>query len=85
MCVCVCVCACVCVDLCYCGQIAIALHYFFNYPLYTILRNDLELETGSVPIFTLKIILNEDATPSEQRNLELRTVVSKYFSENNRF
>ena len=46
-------------NLCNCGQIETALHYFFECPLYTILRNGLELKTGFVPILTLNINLNK--------------------------
>ena len=72
-------------DTCNCGQIETAFHYFFECPQYTILRNDLDLETGFVPILTLNIILNGDSSLSEQRNLALHTAVSKYILETDRF
>ena len=46
-------------DMCNFGQIETALHCFFECPLYTILRNGLELKTGFVLILTLNIILNK--------------------------
>ena len=52
-------------DTCNCGQIETAFHYFIECPQYTILRNDLDLETGFVPILTLNIILNGDSLNKE--------------------
>ena len=49
------------------------------------LRNDLDLETGFVPILILNIIFNADSSLSEQRNLALHTAVSKYILETDRF
>ena len=63
---------CVCVCVCVCIYIYI-------------LRNDLDLETGFVPILTLNIILNGDRSVTEQRNLALHTAVSKYILETDRF
>ena len=72
-------------NMCNCGQIETAFHYFFECPQYIFLRNDLDLETGFVPILTLNIIFNGDSSPSEQRHLALYTAVSKYILETNRF
>ena len=65
-------------NMCNCGQIETAFHYFFECPQYTTLRNGLDLETGFVPILTLNIILNGDSSLFVQRNLA-------YILETNRF
>ena len=56
-----------------------------NVPLYTILRNGLKLEADFVPMLTLNIILNGEATLSEQSNLELHTALSENILKTYRF
>ena len=45
-------------DLCNCGNIETAFHFFLECPLYTIFRNDLQMETMFLPNLSLNIILN---------------------------
>ena len=48
-------------DLCNCGHIEKAFQYFFECCMCTLLRNDIELGPGIVPILSLNIISNCDA------------------------
>ena len=72
-------------SMCQCGNIETAYHFFFECPLYTIYRNDLQIETMFLHSLTLNIILNGDITLSAQRNIEIHTAVSKYIMKTNRF
>ena len=71
-------------DMCNYGQIETAFHYFYECLQYTILRNELDLETDFVPMLTLNIILNAGYSLSDQRNRVLQTAVLKYILETNR-
>ena len=66
-------------NMCQCGNTETAYHFFFECPLYTIYRNDLQIETMFLHSLTLNIILNGDITISAQRN------ISKYIMKTNRF
>ena len=72
-------------NMCQCGNTETAYHFFFECPLYTIYRNDLQIETMFLHSLTLNIILNGDITLSAQRNIEIHTAVSKYIMKTNRF
>ena len=72
-------------NMCKCGNIETTYHFFFECPLYTIYRNDLQIETMFLHSLTLNIILNGDITLSAQRNIENHTAVSKYIMKTNRF
>ena len=67
-------------NMCQCGNIETAYHFFFECPLYTIYRNDLQIETMFLHSLTLNIILNGDITLSAQRNCRL-----KIYNENKSF
>ena len=72
-------------NMCQCGNIERANHFFFECPLYTIYRNDLQIETMFLQSLTLHIILNGEITLSAQRNIEIHIAVSKYIMKTNRF
>ena len=60
-------------NMCQCGNIETAYHFFFECPLYTIYRNDLQIETMFLHSLTLNIILNGGITLSAQRNIEIHS------------
>ena len=72
-------------NMCQCGNTETAYHLFFECPLYTIYRNDLQIETMILHSLTLNIILNGDITLPAQSNIEIHTAVSKYIMKTNRF
>ena len=72
-------------DLCNCGNIETAFQFFLECPLYTIFRNDLQMETMFLPNLSLNIILNGDVDSSAQRNIGIHSAVSKYIIKTNRF
>ena len=72
-------------NMCQCGKTETAYHFFFECPLYTINRNDLQIETMFLHSLTLNIILNGDIALSAQRNIEIHSAVSKYTMKTNRF
>ena len=57
-------------DLCNCGNIETAFHFFLECPLYTIFRNDLQMETMFLPNLSLNIILNDDVDSLQSAILE---------------
>ena len=59
-------------NMCQCGNTKTAYHFFFECPLHTIYRNDLQIET----IFLHSVTLS---------NIEIHTAVSKYIMKTNRF
>ena len=72
-------------NMCQCGNTETAYHFFFECPLYTICRNDLQIETMILHSPTLNIILNGDTSLYAQHNIEIYTAVSKYIMKTNCF
>ena len=64
-------------DLCICSNSETDFHFFLECPLNMIFWNDLWMETMSLPILPLDIILNDDVDSSAQRNIEIHSAVSK--------
>ena len=62
-----------------------AFHFFHECLLYTIFRNDLQMETMFLPNLSLNITLNGDVDSSAQRNSGIHSAVSKYIIKTNRF
>ena len=73
------------IKTCNCGNIETAFHFFFECPLYTVLRNQLLLNTAFVPSLTLNVVLNGDKNLSTRDNIRLHEAVSNYISNTNRF
>ena len=72
-------------NMCQCGNTETAHHFFFECPLYTIYRNDLQIETMFLLSLILNIILNCSITLSAQCTIEIHTAVSKYIMKTHRF
>ena len=69
----------------YCGNSETAFHIFLDCPLFTVIGNEIQMDTMFLPNRLLNVILNGDIDSSAQGDIEIDSAVSKYTIKTNCF